>query len=83
MTSEPYDGKGSQWDFDAEQALDPVMRKAIEWFTLLSDGQASDEAVLAHQCWLMAAPEHAQAYNKAQTLWSGVRQIHALQKTPK
>lgn len=80
MTSDFSNSETAQWSSAAEQEIDPVMRKAIEWFTLFSDGQAGDEFTEAHQRWLAAAPEHRQAYSKVQRLWSGATQIHALNK---
>ncbi|MDR2310973.1 MAG: FecR domain-containing protein [Brucellaceae bacterium] len=84
MTFDPQKSDdAAQWSFDAEKALEPSVCRAIEWFTLLSDGAASEEIIAAHCHWLTEAPENAQAYEKVQKLWVGATQIHAMQQRRK
>lgn len=72
--------QNTDWNSEAEQALDPVMRRAIEWFTVLSDGQADAETIEAHQRWLAAAPDHARTYKNVETLWAGSLLLHQKKK---
>ncbi len=80
MTTKPDINDNEHWSAEAEQALDPVLRRAIDWFTVLSDGQADAETIAAHRRWIAADPRQAEAYRKAEILWAGTAQMHQMQK---
>lgn len=65
------------WAEQASEALDPVQRDAIRWFTVISDGQASEATRAAHRLWLEASPEHARSYVKVEALWAGAASLKA------
>jgi transmembrane sensor len=52
-----------------EEAIDPVVMEALEWFVRMQDDKASDKDRRAFQSWLHADPAHAAALAHAETLW--------------
>lgn len=76
MTHDPpqgrqADSRSGDWCAEAEEAIDPVMREAIGWFTVLSDGQAHADAQAAARRWLAASPAHQAAYRDVEAMWTG------------
>lgn len=51
-------------------ATDPVMLEALEWFVRLRDAQAGDQDRRVFRAWLAADASHAAAWARAEALWS-------------
>lgn len=52
-----------------DDAADPIMREALEWFVRIRDEKASDEDLRAFQAWLDQDESHAAAWIRAEALW--------------
>ncbi|MFK4824922.1 FecR family protein [Paenochrobactrum sp. BZR 588] len=73
----------TNWSTEAEEAIDPLMQEAINWFSMLSDGQADAEQMAKHQNWLEADPQHAEAYAQVARMWGNLTHMSAIKRNKK
>lgn len=77
------DFNDQSWSSEAEQAIDPLMQEAIHWLSKLSDGQADETTLAAHQNWLAISTEHELAYDEAVRMWGNLAHLNTLQQHQK
>ncbi|MBB6260960.1 transmembrane sensor [Paenochrobactrum gallinarii] len=77
------DFNDQSWSSEAEQAIDPLMQEAINWLSKLSDGQADEATLTAHQNWLAISAEHELAYSEAVRMWGNLAHLNLLQQHQK
>lgn len=54
-----------------EETIDPTFAAALEWFVHLRDEAADADLRQRFEIWRAADPTHAEAFAKAEALWSG------------
>ncbi len=52
-----------------EEATDPVVMEALEWFVRMRDDAVSTADRQALEAWLAASPDHVVAWRRAEALW--------------
>lgn len=73
----------TNWSTQAEAEIDPLMQEAINWFSMLSDGQADAAQIEKHQNWLKSDPQHVEAYAQVSRMWDNLTHMSAIKKNKK